>query len=527
MRIITSFTDFENLVKLAAEGGVQSVVNQNQYGKKFFSLYGNTFPIKDKLSQLGFKFFKGTWGLPVDRIDDNIKNQLMGLGIDVSPLSVESPVAEVAGEKAQDVAKTNEIPPQEKSMVDKELERMKDGVTMAMKQEGNEKVKGLLGFIDRMIERVADMTDEAAQSQFVKSFLAFAAKFHEYSFGNQMLIWVQKPNSTYVKGFKQWMELGREVINWDNGIVIIAPMFKKMQYSPEDMAGKTQAQIDALPKDRVFFSGVKVYDISDTQPIANWEKMKGKPPFEPPKLKTGENIDVEEMSALVNSAMDWAKEKNIDIDYEKMKDDLGGWSAGGKVRLNDTFKGINLFSTLVHELAHEVLHWEGKGKRPEGPLEGKQAKEIDAEATSYIVLKHYGFESNDAPNYLALWKAKGEDVKARRENIRKSVQEIIKGIDSRMKSNVLTEAKSKMKIVISKAQWEEMGRKAGWDKKDVVDPKKKGMWEGYTQEELKEKLHAAKARQEKRETADPKDSTLIKELNFALRAKHDWGKAEQ
>lgn len=180
----------------------------------------------------------------------------------------------------------------------------------------------------------------------------------------------------------------------------------------------------------------------------------------------------------------------------------------------------------MHELAHEVLHWEGKGKRPEGPLEGKQAKEIDAEATSYIVLKHYGFESNDAPNYLALWKAKGEEVKARRENIRKSVQMIIQGIDSKMKNNVLTEAKNKMKIIISKAQWEEMGRKAGWDKKDVVNPKKKGMWEGYTQEELKEKLHAAKARQEKRETADPKDSTLIKELNFALRAKHGWGKAE-
>ena len=62
MKIITSFTDFENLVKLAAEGGIQSVVNSNQYGKKFFSLYGNTFPIKDKLSQLGFKYFKGTWG---------------------------------------------------------------------------------------------------------------------------------------------------------------------------------------------------------------------------------------------------------------------------------------------------------------------------------------------------------------------------------------------------------------------------------------------------------------------------------
>jgi hypothetical protein len=89
-----------------------------------------------------------------------------------------------------------------------------------------------------------------------------------------------------------------------------------------------------------------------------------------------------------------------------------------------------------------------------------------------------------------------------------------------------------MKITLSKSQWEYIGDKTGWikeakwGKKDVVDPKKKGMWDGYTQEELRSKLDAAKARQEKREKADPKDSTLIKELNFALRAKHNWGKAE-
>ena len=69
-------------------------------------------------------------------------------------------------------------------------------------------------------------------------------------------------------------------------------------------------------------------------------------------------------------------------------------------------------------------------------------------------------------------------------------------------------------------------KEAKWGKKDVVDPKKKGMWDGYTQEELRSKLDATKARQEKREKADPKDSTLIKELQFALRSKHNWGKAE-
>jgi len=464
MKIVTSANSGE-WIKIAVEG-VQSIIRSNQYGRKFFTLYGNTFPIKDRLSQLGFKFFKGTWGKAVDTIDDNIKNELEGMGIDVTPLDL---VLDVPQEK-EPATPLSEVPSEktavEKTEVEKELDRMKDGVTMAMKQEGGEKVKGLLGFVDRMIERVAQMTDEASQSDFVKNFLEFAARFHDYSFHNQMLIWVQKPSATYVKGFKQWMELGREVKNWDNGIVIIAPMFKKMKYSPEELAGKTQDQINAMPQQRVFFSGVSVYDVSDTQPIANWEKMKGKKPFEPPKLKTEPNEAMEEITALVNSVTDWAKEKNIDVDFEKMNEDLGGYSAGGKIRVNDSFQGINLFSTMIHECAHEVLHWveakDGKKSRPAGQPESRQSKEIDAETTAYIVLKHYGFESKDAPNYLALWKAKGEDIKARRENIRKSVQAIIEGIDSKIKANVV-EAGNRLKFKISKSQWKQMGKKAGWN----------------------------------------------------------------
>ena len=93
----------------------------------------------------------------------------------------------------------------------------------------------------------------------------------------------------------------------------------------------------------------------------------------------------------------------------------------------------------------------------------------------------------------------------------------------------------RMKVKISRTFWESIGKQGGWmddkgivqtakwGKKDVVNPAKKGMWDGYSQDELKSKLEAAKKRQEGRDKADPKDSTLIKELQFALRAKHNWG----
>jgi hypothetical protein len=86
-----------------------------------------------------------------------------------------------------------------------------------------------------------------------------------------------------------------------------------------------------------------------------------------------------------------------------------------------------------------------------------------------------------------------------------------------------------MKITLSKTQWEEIGKKANWIKEakwgkevEITNP---GKWEGYTLEELKSKRDAAKSRQEKREKPDPKDTSLLRELNFAIRAKTGWGKA--
>ena len=453
MRITTSSNKLD-WVKIAVEG-MQTVIRKNKYGKSFFTIYGNTFAVKDKLKDMGFRYFQGTWGLPVDKITDDVRNKLNELEIDLSPLDLD---IQVEPEKT-DIEEVSDVSDVEKTPVEKELERMKDGVDMAMKEAKNERVKNLLSFVDRMIERVADMTDETAQSEFVKSFLDFAARFHGYSFGNQMLIWVQNPKSTYVKGFKQWMELGREVVNWDKGIVIIAPMFRNIELSPEDAAGRTQEEIDNMSR-RVYFSAVKVYDVSDTKPIAGWEEMKGKKPFEVPKLKTDPNESMEEITILFNSLVDWAKETGIDVDFEEMGEELGGYASGGKIRVNDAFQGINLFSVMVHECAHEILHWEvsadGKKVRPAGPPEARQAKEIDAETTAYIVLKHYGFETKSAPQYLALWRAKGEDIKARRENIRKSVEKIIDGIDSKIKQNTIeevVEAKNKLKIKISKKRW--------------------------------------------------------------------------
>lgn len=61
-----------------------------------------------------------------------------------------------------------------------------------------------------------------------------------------------------------------------------------------------------------------------------------------------------------------------------------------------------------------------------------------------------------------------------------------------------------------------------WGKKDVVNPEKKGMFDGWSHE----KLTAARDRLRKKKNHTAAETTRLRELNFALRAKNSWGRAK-
>lgn len=98
-----------------------------------------------------------------------------------------------------------------------------------------------------------------------------------------------------------------------------------------------------------------------------------------------------------------------------------------------------------------------------------------------------------------------------------------------------------MKITLSRAQWESIGKKTGWIKeakwneKTEVSESEKGKWTNYSIKELISKRDHAKQQQETYKSkhdgkADPDLTSKLRELNFAIRAKRSkggsWGKAE-
>lgn len=428
-----SFIEWLYLVE--AEGEVRAFLKPNPKDpSKFFAvLYGNTMPIKDALGRngLGFNYFKGTWSIPAVMLNAERRQKLQELGVDLSGLDAKPT------EQPNQIQMQPQTTQASETKTDQMLAAMKKDVDKAL-DEVEGQTQGLLKYIDQMIDKVANSTDEAAKQEFITNFLNFASKFHAYSLNNQLLIWIQSHGKAdHVAGAQTWVTLGRMVKDWNKGMTILAYTPKKFTKNTVDAeTGEAKPEIITLKR----FKAVKVYDVSATEPIPGHPK-----PFKPMERKDWSkdtNENQEEITAIVNALLEGLKEglpvgqngvkKVIDFGQEEMKSELGGYSAGGKIRVNDTFKGINFFSTLVHETAHELLHWMDNDEEKRDRKSSRKQREIDAETTSYIVLHHFGFETKDTSNYLALWQAKGDEIKERRSNIQKAAKIIIEAIKTHM-----------------------------------------------------------------------------------------------
>jgi len=423
--------------------------NPKDPNKSFLVLYGNTAPISSELKRLGFGFFRpaATWSTSSLRVDDQMRERLKSLGIDMS--GYDSPVE----------TPRTPLQVQPETPADETLERMHGELGKVFADDP--KTQELINSIDSMIERIANSTDEAAKQAFIRNFFQFSGKFYNYSMHNQFLIWIQtKGRANHVAGAKQWeQKFGRSVRDWKSSISILMPITKEK----ESLNAKTgELQTDK----RVFFKTTKVYDVSATVPIPGHPSS-----FEPMTRKqwsVDSNEDAEEINKYIKAAEDWAQDQGIEVTYEKLDPETGGYSAGGRIVINIDFKGINRFSTLVHELAHEILHWKDKDK-----TSSRTEKEIDAEPSAAIVLSHFGFQTKDTPNYLALFGAKGDDVRSRKTNLHKAAKEIINGIKSRMEKSEMKESHDRSSLNISFAAFAKDGTIIaivdGKRKKFVVD----------------------------------------------------------
>ena len=240
--------------------------------------------------------------------------------------------------------------------------------------------------IRRTIEQLAQETDAARQSQLFRDYLRTSAAFWDYSWHNQMLIWRQRPDASFVGGFNTWLKCGRYVRKGEKGIAILAPMFFK------DRRQTADGSEDEMK--RIWFKVVYVFDIAQTE---------GTPLPELPTKSVGERGE-----DMLNRLLWFARSRGITVRFLERctLNGAAGTSRGSEIEIRTAETDIaTQAATLAHEIAHSLLHFTADGKRittRNGKEIDKQQRELEAEATAYVVCSYFGIQS-PSDFYLATY----------------------------------------------------------------------------------------------------------------------------
>ena len=221
---------------------------------------------------------------------------------------------------------------------------------------------------------------EAGHSDALTAYLNAMSRFHNYSFGNILEIARQKPDATRVAGFWKWKELGRSVKKGEKGIRILAPIIgvrrKKDEEAEKDITRQNTAVL-------VGFRSAYVFDVSQTEGA------------ELPEIR-GINGDVGDNRDRLIAFID---RQGIELVFTERIAPALGMSYGGRIAILPGQSKAEEFSTLVHELAHEMLH---KAERRTATT--KVVRETEAEAIAFVIGNAVGLETGTASaDYIQLY----------------------------------------------------------------------------------------------------------------------------
>jgi len=111
------------------------------------------------------------------------------------------------------------------------------------KNKTKEATDYLVQSLEARVSRCA--ASRLTHSEVLTQYLGAMAKFHNYSFGNIILISRQKPSASNVAGVRTWNSLGRFVRHGEKGILILAPLVAKKSKTLEETTVERVPEADA------------------------------------------------------------------------------------------------------------------------------------------------------------------------------------------------------------------------------------------------------------------------------------------
>jgi len=199
--------------------------------------------------------------------------------------------------------------------------------------------------------------------------------------------------------------MGRRIRKGEKAIWIFAPMtFKQKDEDEED-----DEQIVTM------FRPVPVFDYGQTE---------GEPL---PALETTSITNTHE--ELLEKLKELSGKLKIEITFEELSG-MDGVSKIGSVVIDSNKNPTEQSVILLHELAHELIH-DTLQKRAQL---SKEQREMEAEATAWLVAQHIGLPETNSDRYLALYH-KSYDLQESLAVIHKTSQQIINSLTQKGEGN--------------------------------------------------------------------------------------------
>ncbi|MGA8207578.1 MAG: ArdC family protein [Candidatus Dormiibacterota bacterium] len=105
--------------------------------------------------------------------------------------------------------------------------------------------------LNQLTQGVLELTSSRSWTRWLR----LSRRLHKYSFQNQILILKQRPDATWVAGYRTWLSLGRQVRQGERAIRILAPCLVA--------EGSWEGQ-ELPPPVLVGFRIARVFDIAQT-----------------------------------------------------------------------------------------------------------------------------------------------------------------------------------------------------------------------------------------------------------------------
>ena len=254
-----------------------------------------------------------------------------------------------------------------------------------------------MDFQERM-ERVRKWTEKLEagitdlfQSDQYAAYLRAISKLHQYSYGNILLIKLQCPHFSMVAGYGDWKrKYGRHVKAGETGITILAPCpyRKRVEQERKDpTTGQVLYGPDGKPLretcyvSATYFKVATVFDVSQTE---------GR---ELPRIGVSELAgEVADFSAIYARL---AELSPLPVEQDRVPGSAKGYTSftEGRIVLRPGMSQAQTIKTLVHEIAHAILH--DPSQASGGEPRQRREKEVEAESVAYVVCQHFGLDTAD------------------------------------------------------------------------------------------------------------------------------------